>query len=120
MANITITLGGEVLPVPTSFREITEPNESNNTTLDGTLYTDFVNVKRTWEVNWAFLCKEDYDAIRAVFDSQYELEAFPLLVVPFYTVSTPVKMNISTKNIRWDGNQIADFTITLHEQYAIS
>lgn len=121
MGNLdSIILGGVTLPVPTYLREVTTPNEGQNVTLDGTIYTDFVNVRRTWEMGWAFLCKEDFDLIRAVFDDQYALEAFPTLEIDYYDVLTPVKMSINTKEIRWDGNQVAGFQITLQERFAIS
>jgi hypothetical protein len=120
MDNIVITLGGVELPDSNILLETTEPNETDVRTLDGTLDTDFINQLRGWTITWRRLSAANYDAIRAIFDAQYTNEAYPILLIPYYNIEVPVKVNISTKNIRFDGDCIIDFTITLQEQYAIS
>lgn len=121
MANIVIVLGGQVLPqVDVPFKEITEPVESNNVTLDGTLYTDWVATRRSWSLTWGVLSKTEYDTIRAIFNSQYSNEAYPILQISYYSILVPVKVEISEKDIRWDGNCVRDFSIKLIEQYAVS
>lgn len=120
MANIEITLDSVLLPVPTRFVQVSNQNATDNQTLDGTLYTDFVNVNRVWEVEWHNLCQDDYDTLYAMFFDQFSTFTYPLLEVPYYNVSVPVKVNINDKDIYWDGNMIKSIKVTLREQYAIS
>lgn len=120
MANITIILGGVTLPVPTSFVQVSGQNATDNRTLDGTLYTDYINVNRSWNVSWNNLCEEDYNELYDLFFDQFSSLTYPTLVVSYYGISVPVKVNINDKDIFWDGNQIKDINVTLLEQYAIS
>jgi hypothetical protein len=118
---VTRLSGGTVeLPLYSSLKEMIDPNETDNTTLDGTLYTDFVNNRRSWMVAWEKLKAADYDTVRALFNEQYQYEAYHTFVLPEYGISAPMKINISDRNIRLNGEIIEGFSITLKEQYAIS
>lgn len=108
------------LPLYKSLKEITDPNETDTTTLDGTLYTDFVNNRRGWQVAWEKLKAADYDTIRTLYDLQYQYEAYNTIELVEYGISAPMKMNISDRNIRLNGEIIEGVSITLKEQYAIS
>lgn len=118
--NIQVILDGNTLPVPTTFRQVSNQNATDNTTLDGTLYTDFVNVNRVWQVSWTVMCQEDYDILYDIFFDQFSTSDYPLLVISYYGISVPVKVNLNEKDIYWDGNQIKGISVTLVEQYAIS
>ncbi len=119
MSNLAITLGGVVLPDQATLIEITTPNEADVRTLDGSLYTDFINNLRSWEISWEKLTKAEYDAIRQIFLDQYTNEAYPVLLIPFYEIGVPAKISLSPKDIRFDGECIRGFSITLKEQFAI-
>lgn len=108
------------MPLYKTLKEITDPNETDNTTLDGTLYTDFVNNRRSWLVGWEKLKAVDYDTIRTLYNQQYSNEAYHTVEIPEYGVTAAMKMNISDRNIRLNGEIIEGFSITLKEQYAIS
>jgi len=122
MRIIVTRLSGETveLPLYSTLTEQTDPQETDNTTLDGTLYTDFVNNRRAWRVGWDKLKASDYDIIRAIYNQQYTYEGYAKYTIPEYEVSTQMKMNISDRNIRLNGEIIEGFSITLKEQYAIS
>lgn len=121
MANIEVYLDGQLLPTPdVPFIETTTPNESDNYTLNGTLYTDFTNYRRSWRLQWARLSASQYDMIREIYNNQYVTEAYPILRIDHYDVYFPAKINISDKDIRFDGDCIADFSITLLEQFGVS
>lgn len=120
---ITVTKlsGGSVdLPLYSTLREMVNPNETDNQTLDGTIYTDFVNMRREWQVGWEKLKAADYDTIRDIYEEQYQYEAYPTIEIPEYGVTAPMKINISDRNIRLNGEIIEGVSITLKEQYAIS
>lgn len=113
--------GGTVeLPLYKSLKETVDPNETDNVTLDGTLYTDFVNNRRGWQVAWDKLKAADYDVVRALYSEQYQYEAYHTYELPEYGITAPMKMNITDRNIRLNGEIIEGFSITLKEQYAIS
>lgn len=113
--------GGTVeLPLYKSLKETVDPNETDNVTLDGTLYTDFVNNRRGWQVAWDKLKAADYDVVRALYGEQYQYEAYHTYELPEYGITAPMKMNITDRNIRLNGEIIEGFSITLKEQYAIS
>ena len=112
--------GTTELPLYSSLRESIDPNETDNTTLDGTLYTDFVNNRRGWVVGWEKLKAANYDIIRAIYSEQYQYEAYHTVEIPEYGVTAAMKINISDRNIRLNGEIIEGVSITLKEQYAIS
>jgi hypothetical protein len=122
MADLQITLDDFDIPMRnvSEFVEITTPNESTNVTIGGIRYTDFVNNLRSWKLKTAYLCDEDYQSIRQIYLDQFNNEAYPLLEVPLLTISAPVKMSISERNIRQDGEMVVEYEILLEEQYAIS
>lgn len=118
---VTTPAGATVeLPLYSSLKEIVDPNETENRTLDGTLYTDYVNNLRSWVVGWDKLKAADYDIIRNIYNQQYQYEMNPKITLPEYGISTRMKMNISDRNIRLNGEIVEGFSITLKEQYAIS
>lgn len=116
----TMYLGGLRLPNYATLREITEPNVAKNVTLDGSLYVDFYNNRRKWEISWKLLKASEYDAIRAKYDLQFSSQTMLQFVVDPLGLFVPVFISINDKNIKWNGQLIEGFTITLEEQYAIS
>lgn len=122
MANLEISLDSTALPMfrAENFKEILNPNESDNQTLDGSFYTDFIGLNRSWQVSWPRLTDTQYDAIRALFNSQYTNESYLHLEIPFYSIDTTAKLEISAKDIRWDGCYIYDFSIVIIEAVSVS
>lgn len=120
--DMTMILGGRTVPLPSTFKRIYEPNETDLVTLGGTLNTDFINNRRGWQVGWKLILEDtDYQTLQDIYFEQYENEAYPLLTFPAYgLVDVPCKINISDQNIKFNGTLIESFTITLKEQYAIS
>lgn len=116
----TLYLDGLLLPDYGSLREITQPNVSKNTTLNGELYVDFYNNRRAWEIRWNYLTVAQYEAIRAKYDKQFADQEMQMFIVNNLDIFVPVYININDKNIKWNGQLIEGFTITLEEQYAIS
>ena len=117
---VTNSSGTTVLPLYSTLKETTTPNETENITLDGTLYTDFVNNRRSWLVGWEKLKAADYDTIRALYNFQYNHDAVPVVSIPEYGITAPMKLSISERNIRLNGEIIEGFSLTLKEQYAVS
>lgn len=118
--DMSIIVDSTVLPLYSTLREQTSAIESENVTLDGTMYTDFTSNRRAWVVGWNKLKAADYDTIRALYNAQYSTESIPLVEIPEYGVTAPMKLVISDRDIRLNGEIIEGFTLTLKEQYAIS
>lgn len=118
--DMSIIVDGTTLPKYSTLQEKVDAIESENLTLDGTLYTDFINNRRTWVVGWEKLKASDYNTIRALYDAQYSTESIPVVEIPEYDVTAPMKIVISDRSIRLKGEIIEGFSITLKEQYAIS
>ena len=118
--DMQIIIDSTVLPLYSTLKEQTSPIESENVTLDGTMYTDFTSNRRAWVVGWQKLKAADYQTIRALYDAQYTNEDIPLVEIPEYGITAPMKIVISDRDIRLNGEIIEGFSITLKEQYAIS
>jgi hypothetical protein len=117
---LTIILGGVTLPEQTQLLETTTPIETDVQSLDGSLYTDFINIRRSWSVGLVPLCRDDFDAIYTVYKNQYTNETYTTFVCAARSINTVVKVNISDQDIKWNGDRVDSFTITLKEQFAIS
>jgi len=118
--DMRIIVNGTVLPLYSTLRGLDTPIETENITLDGAMYTDFTSNRRAWVVGWQKLKYDDYLTVRALFDAQYATESIPTVVLPEYGISAPMKIVISDRDIRLNGEIIENFSITLKEQYAVS
>lgn len=117
---VTDGLGTTVLPLYSTLKEQIDAIESENITLDGSMYTDFTSNRRAWAVGFENMKAADYDIIRAIYNRQYANEAIPIVQLVEYGIIAPMKMVISDRNIRLNGEIISGFTMTLKEQYAVS
>lgn len=113
-------LGGVQLPDQTQLLETTTPNEADVMTLDGSLYTDFVNLMRSWTIGFPYLTQAEFDPIYELYKSQYTNETYLAFEVDQLGITTIVKVNISDKDIHFNGQQVYGFSLTLKEAYAIS
>lgn len=104
MAAITATINGVDLPaIEKDFLYTPIEAVVDVVTLDNSMYSDFTESNAySWTFNFATMDKADFDAIKAVYDSQFSTGQYPELSIPFYTVTdTPVRMFINEQNI-WD------------------
>lgn len=117
MANLNFTLGGVALEVPTiPFLDKPIENAADVLTLDGTIYTDFVNQRREWEISWGVLDEDEYDDLKAVYDSQFSTGDYPTFLLPYYSINTPVRVYINDRDIRKDGCEYRNVRIRLVKQ----
>jgi hypothetical protein len=118
--DMSIILGGVLMPAFGKLDKLHEPNESDNVTLGGTLFTHFVNRRRGWILSWDHLKTEDVETIVAVYESQYVTGVYPILQFDAEGVYAPVKIEIYPAGIRWNGSLYEGFKVTLKEKYSIS
>ena len=88
--------------------------------LDGTLYVDFYNNRRSWTLSWELLSRADYDVVKNLYDAQFSNQTFTPLVVDELNLNVFVYINISDTNIKWDNRYTEGFQIVLEERNAIS
>lgn len=118
--DMRIVLGGVQLPKYNDIKEDPIENASDIVTHGGTLYTDFINIRKVWTITWNKITSEDYDIIRGIYDAQIASGAYPALQIDAESVYEPVRMSISTKNPKFNGAIINNFFITLKAKYAFS
>lgn len=117
---ITATLNGVPMPrIQRDFINTPQENAVDVVPLSGDVYVDFVSVENTWTFNYEVMTKDEYDGLRAIYNSQFTDYEFPLLSIPFYgLVDAPVRMSINEKNI-WNNCgdiQGAQFTFRVTNQ----
>lgn len=117
---VTDSNGTTVLPLYSTLKEQIDPIESENVTLDGAMYTDFTANRRAWAVGFENMRASDYDVIRGIYNRQYTNEAIPIIQLVEYGIIAPMKVVMSDRNIRLNGEIISGVTMTLKEQYAVS
>lgn len=115
--NVTGTLDGlQLEPFTIPFLERQLENAQDITALDGTIYTDFINKKNQWELNWTILHEDQYNALKAVYDDQFSNATYPEFVCTYYSIDTPVRMYINDKDVRKDGCWIRNVQVTLTQE----
>lgn len=74
--------------------------KSQNTTLNGNIYVDFIYNKKSFTVDIFNLTPSDYATIRAFYDSQFTSGNFPTISIPELDISNMVVFfEISSRNI---------------------
>lgn len=117
MSNVEGTLGGlQLQPFTIPFTQSTLENAVDVTTLDFTTYTDFVNRKYAWELNWGKLDEADYDALIAIYDAMFTSSTYPTFICTYYSINTPVRMQINDKDVRKDGCYILGVRVNLTQK----
>jgi len=121
MANLDCTLGGVNIQGQTiPFVENIIEGATDLVTLDGSQYTDFMHQRRGWTINFKVRNESQYNALRAVYNSQFTTFTYPAFSCPYYGVNgVHVRMYLNDKFIQADGCQIRDVEIRLIEQSAV-
>lgn len=114
---ISATLNGTALPpIEVEFINTPKENAADVETLDGSIYTDFVSVIKLWTFNYDSLTEDEYNDIRAIYDSQFTLYEYPLLSISYYSLSDqPVRMYINEKSIWNNCGAVQNVQLTFRE-----
>lgn len=119
MTDMTIRLGGIIIPKPSTFKKTETHNGKTITTLGNNVYTDFTNYSRSWEIGWQNMYYEDYVKIRTLFFNQ-RTNGYPYLSFDAYGIYTQVKLDISQAQLALNGVIVQGFTMTMREATAVS
>lgn len=106
-AIMDVTVGGSINEVTYTETELSNPltitdieGKSQNTTLNGNIYVDYVYNKKSFSVSIFNLKAADYATIRGFYDRQFTLNEFPLLSIPELNISEmPVFFEIGSREI---------------------
>ena len=97
---ITATVNGwQMPPIELDFIDTPIENATDVITIDGSIYTDFVNQLKEWTFNYSSMTKAQYDRLRAEYDKQFTLYEYPTLEIPFFSFSGKTRMYISNAKI---------------------
>lgn len=114
---ITATLNATAMPsIEKDFIHTPTENAADVQTLSGDVYTDFVSQEYAWSFSYESLTQDEYDALRAIYDSQFTLYQYPTLSIPYYSlVEQPVRMYINEKNIWNNCGAVQNVQFTFRE-----
>jgi hypothetical protein len=109
--------GIELPPLEVDFISQNLENAVDITTLDNSIYTDFIaNTFNNWTLNWESLTESEYQSIRSIYDSQFTSNTYPSLSIPYYSVENiPVRMYINIKDIWNHCGSVKGVVINLRE-----
>lgn len=84
--------------------------------LSGNVYRDYMATKRIWSHTWAYLSKDEYDLLHAIYERQKAEWTYPRLTIDGENVANlVVDYTLGQKNIIDDCGTVSDVTITLRE-----
>lgn len=84
--------------------------------LSGNVYDDYIATKRTWAHTWAYLTKEEYDLLDAIYERQKTEWTYPQLTIDGENVSgLVVKYELGPKNIIDECGTVQDVTVSFRE-----
>lgn len=73
---------------------------SDNTTLDGNIYTDFMYIKRTYGESFKWLTAEQYAKLMGFYERQFTEAKYPLLTISEMGVNNvPVRLSVTDGGI---------------------
>lgn len=103
-------------PIEKQFLNTPVENAVDVQTLDGNIYTDFTNQKGIWEFNYDSMTEDEYNAIRAFYDAQFTLYAYPELSISHYSLANKsVRMYINEKDIWNNCGAVQNVKLTFRE-----
>lgn len=117
-----IKLNSTTLPKHAKFKEKTSDQVAKNRALSGELTVDYWASIREWSVEFPIIDMADWDAMQAIYMSQYSTGNMVHLEVisDDVNIDTYVFMNAPDRNIRWGGQVVDGFGFDLEEAYANS
>lgn len=84
--------------------------------LSGNVYDDYIATKRVWAHTWAYLTKEQYDALDVIYERMKSEWTYPSLTISGEGVDDlVVKFDLGAKNIIDDCGQVEGVTVSFRE-----
>lgn len=84
--------------------------------LSGNVYDDYIATKRTWAHTWAYLSKDEYDLLDAIYERMKSEWTYPRLTIDGEGVTDlVVKFELGAKNIIDDCGEVQGVTVSFRE-----
>ncbi len=115
-----IYLNGTQLPQYLELKTAPVSNAAKNYSLNGTLYIDYMNNRRVWEVKWGLLTRDQVQVLINLYYAQYSTSTPISLGIPGLNLTANVYMVMSPDQIKYNGQYSENFTVVLEEFLAIS
>lgn len=88
----------DILQIPIKDTDI--EGASDNTTLNGNVYTDFLYIKKEYQNTFAWLSEEEYAILDGFYRRQFTNGKYPLMTMTELGVDNlPVRLNITNGGI---------------------
>lgn len=122
MGLMIIKLNGTTLPKHAKLVEKSKDQVAKNRALSGQLTVDYWQTIREWNVSFPILDMIDWDAMTAIYYSQFSTGNMVHLEIisDDVNVNTYGYMNAPERNIRWGGQVVDGFDFTIEEENASS
>ena len=106
----------ELPPLEIPLTRIKDEKMTTVEPLSGNVYDDYIATKRVWEHSWAFLTKDEYDLLDAIYERMKTEYTYPRLSIDGENVTNVVvKYTLGAKNIIDDCGDVRDVTVTFRE-----
>lgn len=117
-----IKLNGTTLPKHAKLKEKTRDQVAKNRALSGELTVDYWANIREWAVDFPIIDMIDWDAMQAIYTSQFNTGNMVHLEIisDDVNVDTYGYMSPPERNIRWGGQVVDGFGFEIEEAYASS
>ena len=79
LTDTTDSMDFDLLEVPIVDDDV--EGASDNTTLDGNVYTDFLYLKKLWKQSFKHMCDSDFQRLRGFYTRQFSTGVYPQLSI---------------------------------------
>lgn len=104
----------------TSVTESEDPGTSENITLNGSMYVDYMYRRRSWKLTWNIISRTTFSNIKTRYDRQFTNGVLASVHIPSRSINVICHLKINTMNIKFDDQWIENFELTIEELGAIS
>lgn len=119
--NMTIYINSTALPAFATIKQIINPNATETLTLDGTLFVDMINTRRSWQLDFGDLLSiVDYTTIKNIYDLQFSSQSLPYLYVPGLSINLKVYLKLNERNLKFSNQWVEGLQLTALEVFGIS
>lgn len=94
----------DVLQIPITDNDV--EGASDNTTLDGNVYTDFLYLKKVWKQSWKQMDNATYQRLRGFYTRQFSTGVYPELTMTDLLTNTALVTSQAVRMKLTDGGVI--------------
>lgn len=104
----------------TTIQENEAPGSSENITLNGSMYVDYMYRRRSWTLRWDIISRDTFEDIKDRYDSQFTTGNLANVHIPSRSINVACHLKINLMNLKYNDQWIENFELTIEELGAIS